>query len=102
MIETKTTIRKDVLVDVKVEADLTGMLWYRYEGDIEKRAKDLEKAAKDFHDFLRDHRSQDMISLDIVRIYEDQCTACGQTWELDTFEGEPSCASCGAILEEIE
>ncbi len=100
MPETTTTVRKQVLVDVKVEADLSGMLWCRYYADTEKEAKDLERAVKDFHDFLRDHRSQDMISLDVTRIYEDQCSHCREIWEQDMFDGKPGCASCGALLEE--
>lgn len=101
MAETTTTIRKNVLVDVKVEADLSGMLWCRYRGnDIEREAKDLERAAKDFHDFLRDHRSQDMVSLDIIRIRKDICVACGAVWEGYIEDGHENCASCGAVLEE--
>lgn len=102
MTETKMTILKDVLVDVRVEADLSGMLWCRYRDDPEQHAKDLERAVKDFHDFLRDHRSQDMITLDVVRITQNLCAACGQTWERDMFDGKPGCDSCGALLEETE
>jgi len=61
-----------ILTDVKVEADLSNMLWRRnYYGKEEEKAKDLERAVKDFEDFLRDHRSQDMISLSVERVFED-------------------------------
>jgi len=97
----KATKREHVLVDVKVEADLSGMLWYRHYKSEEERARDLEQAVKDFDDFLRDHRSQDMISLDVVRVYKDLCSACGCEWETWTENGETTCAGCGAQIEAL-
>lgn len=108
MDETKTekaTKREKVLVDVKVEADLSGMLRYshflHHYKDEEERAKELDRATKDFNDFLHDHRSQDMISLDVQRIYKDLCSVCGEEWEPDRGEdGKLYCANCGAEIEE--
>lgn len=100
MTKTTTTIRKDVLVAVRVEADLSGMLWHNYRSDVDAEAKDLERVVKEFHTFLRDHRSQDMISLDVVRIRKDICVACSNVWESDMHDGKEHCAWCGAVLEE--
>ena len=92
--------RANVLVDVKVEADLSNMTWCGRRADVEEQAKELERAAEEFHDFLRDHRSQDMVRLDVQRVYQNQCSACGSEWEPDYTEKPHICASCGAIIEQ--
>ena len=99
-IETKKAFkRKHVLVDVVVEADLSGMTWTRRGDTEEEKAKDLERAVKDFHEFLRDHRSQDMVSLNVERKYKDLCSNCGKD-EFDYEVGKTTCAWCGAIIED--
>ena len=95
-IETKVHKRENVLIDVRVEADLSGMIWTRRGDTEEQRAKDLEGAVKDFHDFLRDHRSQDMVTLDVVRVHKDICSGCGEVWQAETIDGKESCMCCGA------
>ena len=94
--------REHVLVDVKVEADLSNMIYRSFCKDEESKAKELERAVKDFHDFLRDHRSQDMVVLDVQRIYKDLCSACDCEWELDQDEetGRIFCAGCGTEIEQ--
>ena len=85
------------LIDVKVEIDAPSIPWYEYRGDIEKRAKCLERWSKDFEEFVRDHRSQDPIGLNVIRIYEDQCSHCGKDWDLDG-DGVPGC--CQKAIDE--
>jgi len=98
--QVKCTAKK-VLYDVTVEADLSAMCWFSRSASMEQRAKDLERAVKDFKEFLRDHRSQDMISLDVQRRVELVCSACGNLWEIDeTDESNPYCMHCGAIVEQ--
>lgn len=92
---TKVHKRENVLVDVVVEADLSGMTFTRRGDTEEERAKDLERAVTDFHDFLRDHRSQDMVSLSVERKYEDLCSGCGCGWEPMEDNGVMICAACG-------
>jgi hypothetical protein len=86
-----------------VEADLSGMMWTRrcFESE-EERAKELERAVKDFEEFLRDHRSQDMVTLFVDRVYADVCSECDEEWELDTHPetGKPICAWCGVEIKE--
>ena len=90
-----------ILTDVKVEADLSNMLWRRnYYGKEEEKAKDLERAVKDFEDFLRDHRSQDMISLSVERVFEDVCSVCKDTWDIVDDKDGKYCGNCGADLDE--
>lgn len=96
----KATKRSHVLVNAHVEADVSGMLWYRGYKTEEERAKDLKRACKEFQDFLRDHRSQDLIYLEVVREYKDLCSACNERWEPDTDENGTFCANCGATIEE--
>lgn len=98
----KTTMLKNVLVDAHVEADLSGMLWgsrSRYGKNPLEFAKDLESACKDFHDFLRDHRSQDMVHLSVERTIKNLCSACKTEWETYEDNGKKYCASCGAEVE---
>ena len=66
-------------------------------------ASDLQDAVNEFHDFIRDHRSQDAVHLEVVRIEEHLCSKCGRAWEsyTETENGETKefCASCGAEVE---
>lgn len=97
---TETTTKENRLIDVHVEIDLEGMLWsWRYD-TVEVRAEALEEAAQELMDFLNDHRSQDGLSIQVVREHITVCTACGETWEPDSFDGKIGCANCGAILQE--
>lgn len=99
----KATMLKDVLIDAHVEADLSGMIMssYQYRNNPLLLAKDLERACKDFHNFLRDHRSQDMVQLSVIREHKDLCSVCHNEWEVDDFESKKSCAHCGAEIEDV-
>ena len=101
--ETTTCTKKRILEDVIVEADLSGMMFPRrhYKTD-EERVKNLESAVREFHEFLRDHRSQDMVQLFVNRKYKDVCSACGCTWETYIIDGALSCANCDAIIQTTE
>ena len=95
-----TKLQKNVLVDVKVEADLSGMIWGKSD-DLVKYGQQLEKAVKEFHDFLRDHRSQDLVWLQVDEVRKDLCGNCGKVYEPDYYEEDKKrhCAWCGAINE---
>jgi hypothetical protein len=98
----KASKRKHVLVDVIVTADLSGMCWPNYPTNctLEQWANYLVTATGAFHDFLRDHRSQDMVRLQVERKYADLCSVCGKEWETD-YEGDTKiCANCCAELIE--
>jgi hypothetical protein len=73
----KAAQKRRVLVDIEVVADLSNMCCCR-QGRVlpEVWEKELKCAVKEFEDFLRDHRSQDKISLDVRRVYQNQCSAC--------------------------
>lgn len=97
-----TTIRKNVLINVVVEADLSNMIWCTRHTPLEYQAKELERAVKEFEAFLRDHRSQDMITLDVRREYKDICSSCESPWEEDSDESGTFCVCCGAKVVELE
>ena len=86
-------MKKKVLIDIKIVCDEPPYLgrWCRTEED---RLKEVGKWVKEFHDFIRDHRSQDPVFLSIEKIYQDQCSFCGLEWE----EGQPAC--CDQALED--
>ncbi len=97
--ESKTATKINILYDIKVEADLSGMVFNRhYKAKPEKMAEYPDEAVKEFERFLNDHRSQDMVRLDVKRSYKDICSACGEHWETDSDEMGLSCASCGARI----
>ena len=54
---------------------------------------------KEFHDFIRDHRSQDPVSLDVEIDREDICSRCFSSWEPDE---DGTCAHCGGKIEAKE
>lgn len=56
--------------------------------------------SKEAEEFIRDHRSQDPVQLNVEVVREDQCSRCGALWE--TYEESPgidACASCGASVK---
>lgn len=87
-------MKKTVLVDVKIECDPPRSYWHRTP---EQLAKYLQGWVDDFHEFMRDHRSQDPVSLHIEKIYQDQCSFCGSEWELDENDIPVCCEK--AIVE---
>ena len=98
------TIIKNVLLDAHVVADVSGMLPWVITSDMrnkEEYARRLESAVKEFHDFLRDHRSQDMVKLEVVRKVADICSNCKNEKEV-FYEGSGAayCAHCGALIPE--
>lgn len=101
----KTTVRKSVLVDVRIVCNYEPDAWkiglYAKNGVSweEARARLKQERADEFNAFIKDHRSQDNISLSVEKVREDQCSECGHTWEPDTVDGDVSCAWCGAVLE---
>ena len=102
--KSKTTRKVRWLVDVRITCDPP--LWCRYgqHGTLAERLERLAKAyeswVKDFHDFIRDHRSQDPVLLNVERDIHDVCSACGCDWETDTEDDGPEyCVGCGAIVE---
>jgi len=105
MNETKAVVmpkiaqRVNRLVDVRVNAEPPSYLFH-YRKSLEDTAKDLEGWANDFHAFLRDHRSQDIVALEIERIRKDVCSVCNNDWETDTDDVVIFCAHCGALVED--
>lgn len=81
------------LVDVRIEAE-PPYGWYYRPADLAEQAARLEQWTEEFHGFIRDHRSQDPVSLRVERIYEDLCSGCGGEWE----EDGGCCSSCGALV----
>ena len=82
-----------VVTDVTMELDPPSFYW-RTLADKERL---LESWAEDLEDFIRDHRSQDPVSITVKRVYEEQCSFCHRSWE--TFDdGEPAC--CEAAQNE--
>jgi len=88
------------LVDVRVVADMPSWVC-RYYSRPEEWATNAEAWAREFNEFIRDHRSQDPVYLNVERITEEVCEKCGCTWE--PYQDEefpiPSCAGCGAEIE---
>ncbi len=73
-----------ILVDAHVVASFERNWEVRYarrNGTVEDVAKEMERAVSDFEDFLRDHRSQDIVELAVERDYEVQCSNCKDRYE---------------------
>lgn len=90
-----------VLVDARVIAEFTGDWRLVQARKPAERANVLRLLVRNFKEFLRDHRSQDVIHLEVEEVLQDQCSICGAKWEPDRDEnGIAFCASCGTDLEE--
>jgi protein-arginine kinase activator protein McsA len=98
--ETKTAKKVSRLVDT--ELILThNVTYYRWDTD-ESYSQRLKEWAEELEEFIRDHRSQDRISIEVHRKMEDQCDQCGKPWEPDTQDGVTGCAYCGVTIESGE
>lgn len=98
----KCNIIKNVLTDARVVAENPYIPRYCRE-DINKLSAYLEDWIKEFKEFLRDHRSQDLISLYVEKEYIDICSECKEKWEeYKDEDGTVTCANCGAELEKRE
>ena len=76
------TVKQKVLIDLHVTCDPPYSVG-RWSKTLEDKAKRLEEWCRDFEEFLRDHRSQDPVSLNVEREYQEQCSLCGREWEED-------------------
>lgn len=88
----------NIMVDVKVEIESPTIPYYARH-DLIKTEKYLKEWASDFHDFIRDHRSQDPVKIDVVRVMKDVCSDCKEEWEIYEEAGKIFCANCGAEVE---
>jgi hypothetical protein len=82
-----------LLTDVRVVLDHSRVVYWRQ--SLEEQAKALESWVRELQDFLRDHRSQDPVQINVEREYGDYCSACKHPWETDEQEGKTVCAWCG-------
>lgn len=71
-----------VVVGLRVEVDPP---WHvtSHSHSSEEKQRRLNAWAREFEAFVRDHRSQDPISLNVIRDERDQCSHCGYEWEQD-------------------
>ena len=93
--QTQRVSRVQRVIDVRVVADLSAVTrWIRH-NDFERIERALREAADEFNAFIRDHRSQDHVRLDVERTVQDQCSGCGNEWEPDNG----ACAHCGAEVD---
>jgi hypothetical protein len=91
-------IAKPVTVVTDLRIVLEGRVpWYAYQ-TMEERGKTLDRWAKELEEFIRDHRSQDNVSLTVERVKQTQCDQCHSAWEPYTEDGETYCAGCGATV----
>ena len=75
---------------------------YGWGRDPEKIARSLEQWARDLNDFIRDHRSQDSLDLEVVRNIQEVCSLCGRPWEImlpDDDCPQTTCAWCGEQVD---
>ena len=102
MSERKFKVIKNAVIDVKLEASFDRQIQsWRYKDKLQY-GKELEQEVKNFELFLRDHRSQDMIDLNVTYIKGDICSACKREIEMYFDEDRKCfyCSNCGAKLEE--
>lgn len=92
----------NVLVDVNLVAEIPSWIERYYRNDPEEKADALKRWVSEFHEFIRDHRSQDAVNLSVERVTKDLCSFCQREWEVGDFDdGKPHCEHCGALVEEI-
>ena len=85
-------MKKKVFIDIKMTIEPEGGLFNFFCKTPEDEIKVAKRWAKDFEEFVRDHRSQDSVKIEVVENYEDQCSNCGSPWETEA-NGEPVCCT---------
>lgn len=85
-------MKQHILSDVQIICEPPS--WFYDYNDLERTARYYERWVKEFHDFIRDHRSQDPVNLNVERIFKDVCSFCGSEWEWGTEE--PGCCQKAA------
>ena len=82
---------------IVVDPPMTSTYWRRTE---EQRIRELEAWARELEEFVRDHRSQDPISLTVERETVTVCDQCDRKWETYTEDDVTYCAGCGVPVGE--
>ncbi len=104
----KTCTKVTRVVDVRITCDMPSYIyryagWWHQYGSPEWWAEVHKAALKwvnEFCDFIRDHRSQDPVELNVVKDAVAQCSRCGNEWEVFDDDGVTHCAHCGATVKE--
>jgi hypothetical protein len=84
-----------ILTGIRVELDLSQYNRYSYRDTIEKELRIAKEAVAEFNDFIRDHRSMDWVSLDVVKDITDVCSGCQREWDPFQEDGVWYCFFCG-------
>lgn len=89
-----------VLVESRIVVEPGYVPHYVRLGGEEKIAKWKREWCTEFLEFVRDHRQQDVNSVTVEEVYEQQCSKCGQVWEeMTDDDGVTCCASCCEPME---
>jgi len=107
-VEAKTCTKVNRVVDVRIICDPPSYVynfadWSHERGSPEWWARVHKEAlewANEFCEFIRDHRSQDRVDLNVVKDEQAQCSCCGNAWKLCDDNGVTRCAHCGATVKE--
>ena len=75
-------MKQKVLVNLTVVCDPPWSVG-RLSRTLEDKAKRLEEWCREFEKFLLDHRSQDAVTMNVEREYQEQCIHCKREWEQD-------------------
>ncbi len=83
-------MKKKVMSEVTISCNPPRVPFYIQNKGVEAIADYYESWIREFDEFIRDHRSQDPVSLSVESKYKDVCTHCGYEWEEDE-SGLPLC-----------
>jgi hypothetical protein len=91
-------MKKKILSDVKITCEPPEKYFYFKSPTMEDWAEYYEKWVKEFHNFIKDHRSQDPVRLNVEKEYKEVCEFCGMDWETDE-DNSPVC--CQEAINEF-
>jgi hypothetical protein len=89
------------LVGLRVVVDAPDAVPHWWERDLSEaeRVRRLEVWARELEEFIRDHHSQDRITLSVERDERTFCSSCDCEWEPVTEDGVTYCFGCGITAE---
>jgi len=92
-------MKKTVINEITIVCEPPNVPFYIRNKGQEAIVEYYESWVKEFEEFMRDHRSQDPISLSVERHTIDVCSFCGLEWDVDDV-GFPFC--CKEAQEEYK
>ncbi len=98
----KKVEKVSVVTDLRVILEPPRYIAQWYGRDLAHYEKELKNWAQEIYEHVRDHRSLDLVGIDVQRVTEDVCSNCKRPWDVafdSDRNNEPYCGHCGEVAK---